>query len=212
MIIDDIVAEVTKIQNSMNAIKEALKAKGVTSEGKLSKFADEIKSIKASTSTPNEFDAAIKAAKSKGYTNQDIKNMLTNLQDKPLSAEDRETVIQSRKYFFKTGVGDIYFRNVTEVRQYAFGYCDAETINLPKAVTISGDAFKGAATKTIEIPSFVLTKDNVLDLSDCSYLKSITVNDNSDLTGITTYQIPYKITVYNSDQSKSWDFTTKAWK
>ena len=46
MIIDDIVTEVTKIQNSINAIKEALKAKGVTSEGKLNKFADEIKLIK----------------------------------------------------------------------------------------------------------------------------------------------------------------------
>ena len=35
MIIDDIVAEVAKIQNNMNAIKEALKTKGVYFEGKL---------------------------------------------------------------------------------------------------------------------------------------------------------------------------------
>ncbi len=47
MIIDDIVAEVAKIQDSMNAIKEALKTKGVTSQGKLNKFAEEIKSITA---------------------------------------------------------------------------------------------------------------------------------------------------------------------
>lgn len=212
MIIDDIVAEVAKIQDSMNAIKEALKTKGVTSQGKLNKFAEEIKSIKAAASTPNEFDEAIKAAKSKGYTNQDIKNMLINIQEKPLSPEDRETVIPAKKYFFKTGLSDIYYRNVTEVRQYAFAYCDAPSIALPKAVTIAGDAFQGAATKTIEIPSFVLTKATVLDLSACTYLKTLIVSDNSNLTGITKYQIPYTITVYNSDKSKQWDFTTNSWK
>lgn len=212
MIIDDIVAEVAKIQDSMNAIKEALKTKGVTSQGKLNKFAEEIKSIKAAASTPNEFDEAIKAAKSKGYTNQDIKNMLINIQEKPLSPEDRETVIPAKKYFFKTGLSDIYYRNVTEVRQYAFAYCDAPSITLPKAVTIAGDAFQGAATKTIEIPNFVLTKATVLDLSACTYLKTLIVSDNSNLTGITKYQIPYTITVYNSDKSKQWDFTTNSWK
>lgn len=45
MAIQDVINEVNSIQTKKQAIKEAIKAKGVTSEGKLSKFADEINKI-----------------------------------------------------------------------------------------------------------------------------------------------------------------------
>lgn len=45
MAIQDLISEVNSIQTKKQAIKEAITAKGVTSEGKLSKFADEIKQI-----------------------------------------------------------------------------------------------------------------------------------------------------------------------
>lgn len=45
MAINDLINEVNSIQTKKQAIKEAIAAKGVTSEGKLSKFADEIKQI-----------------------------------------------------------------------------------------------------------------------------------------------------------------------
>nr|DAT85241.1 MAG TPA: hypothetical protein [Caudoviricetes sp.] len=45
MAIQDLINEVNSIQTKKQAIKEAIIAKGVTSEGKLSKFADEIKQI-----------------------------------------------------------------------------------------------------------------------------------------------------------------------
>lgn len=50
MAIQDLINEVNSIQTKKQAIKEAITAKGVTSEGKLSKFADEIKKI--STNEP----------------------------------------------------------------------------------------------------------------------------------------------------------------
>lgn len=50
MAIQDLINEVNSIQTKKQAIKDAITAKGVTSEGKLSKFADEIKKI--STSEP----------------------------------------------------------------------------------------------------------------------------------------------------------------
>ena len=50
MAIQDLINEVNSIQTKKQAIKEAITAKGVASEGKLSKFADEIKKI--STSEP----------------------------------------------------------------------------------------------------------------------------------------------------------------
>ena len=45
MAIQDLINEVNSIQTKKQAIKEAITAKGVTSEGRLSKFADEIKKI-----------------------------------------------------------------------------------------------------------------------------------------------------------------------
>lgn len=51
MAIQDLINEVNSIQTKKQTIKEAITAKGVTSEGKLSKFADEIKQI--TTSEPD---------------------------------------------------------------------------------------------------------------------------------------------------------------
>lgn len=51
MAIQDLINEVNSIQTKKQAIKEAITSKGVASEGKLSKFADEIKQI--SSSEPN---------------------------------------------------------------------------------------------------------------------------------------------------------------
>ena len=51
MAIQDLINEVNSIQTKKQAIKEAITAKGVTSEGKLSKFAEEIKKI--TTSEPD---------------------------------------------------------------------------------------------------------------------------------------------------------------
>ena len=51
MAIQDLINEVNSIQTKKKAIKEAITAKGVASEGKLSKFADEIKQI--STGEPD---------------------------------------------------------------------------------------------------------------------------------------------------------------
>lgn len=53
MAIQNIINEVNSIQTKKQAIKDAITAKGVTSEGKLSKFADEIKQI--STGEPDWF-------------------------------------------------------------------------------------------------------------------------------------------------------------
>lgn len=50
MAIQDLINEVNSIQTKKQAIKEAITAKGVASEGKLSKFADEIKQISSSES------------------------------------------------------------------------------------------------------------------------------------------------------------------
>lgn len=84
MAIQDVINEVNSIQSKKQAIKEAITAKGVTSEGKLSKFADEIKQI--STGEPDWYmihrmrlkdgkERLLVRSNVRDFTNVDIKQL-----------------------------------------------------------------------------------------------------------------------------------------
>lgn len=84
MAINDLINEVNSIQTKKQAIKEAITAKGVTSEGKLSKFADEIKQI--STGEPDWYminrmrledgkERVLVRSNVRDFTNIDIKQL-----------------------------------------------------------------------------------------------------------------------------------------
>lgn len=84
MAIQDLINEVNSIQSKKQAIKEAITAKGVTSEGKLSKFADEIKQI--STGEPDWYminrvrledgkERVLVRSNVRDFTNIDIKQL-----------------------------------------------------------------------------------------------------------------------------------------
>lgn len=84
MAIQDLINEVNSIQTKKQAIKEAITAKGVTSKGKLSKFADEIKQI--STGEPDWYminrmrledgkERVLVRSNVRDFTNIDIKQL-----------------------------------------------------------------------------------------------------------------------------------------
>ena len=84
MAIQDVINEVNSIQSKKQAIKEAITAKGVNSEGKLSKFADEIKQI--STGEPDWYminrmrledgkERLLVRSNVRDFTNVDIKQL-----------------------------------------------------------------------------------------------------------------------------------------
>lgn len=84
MAIQDLINEVNSIQTKKQSIKEAITAKGVTSEGKLSKFADEIKQI--STGEPDWYminrirlpdgkESLLVRTNVRDFTNIDIKQL-----------------------------------------------------------------------------------------------------------------------------------------
>lgn len=84
MAINDLINEVNSIQTKKQAIKEAITSKGVTSEGKLSKFADEIKQI--STGEPDWYminrmrlkdgkERVLVRSNVRDFTNIDIKQL-----------------------------------------------------------------------------------------------------------------------------------------
>ena len=84
MTVQNIINEVNSIQTKKQAIKEAITAKGVTSEGRLSKFADEIKQI--STGEPDWYminrmrledgkERVLVRSNVRNFTNIDIKQL-----------------------------------------------------------------------------------------------------------------------------------------
>lgn len=87
MAIQDVINEVNSIQTKKQAIKEAITAKGVNSEGKLSKFADEIKQISTgSTGEPDWYminrmrlengkECVLVRSNVRDFTNIDIKQL-----------------------------------------------------------------------------------------------------------------------------------------
>lgn len=65
-VVQEIVAEINKIYDAMIKVKAAIESKGVTSEGKLLKFADEIAKIQVSSGN-SEAEEVVEYLKSKNY-------------------------------------------------------------------------------------------------------------------------------------------------
>ena len=142
MIIDDIVAEVAKIQDSMNAIKEALKTKGVTSQGKLNKFAEEIKSIKGFPYSDTML-VSISNAINMGLTDEEITKAIGDYTVSNVEINFTETVIPNNKYKDNKNIKPIhvYFR-ATTINNLAFNGSNLKKINAPLVTKIAMNAFE----------------------------------------------------------------------
>nr|DAS25343.1 MAG TPA: Cell surface protein [Caudoviricetes sp.] len=142
MIIDDIVAEVAKIQDSMNAIKEALKAKGVTSQGKLNKFAEEIKKISGFPYSDTLL-VAISNSINMGLTEEEIIKAIADFTTSKVEINFTDTVIPNNKYKDNKNIKPIhvYFR-ATTINNLAFNGSNLKKINAPLVTKIAMNAFE----------------------------------------------------------------------
>lgn len=142
MIIDDIVTEVTKIQNSINAIKEALKTKGVTSQGKLNKFAEEIKRINGFPYSDTML-VSISNAINMGLTDEEVTKAIGDYTVSNVEINFTETVIPNNKYKDNKTIKPIhvYFR-ATTINNLAFNGSNLKKINAPLVTKIAMNAFE----------------------------------------------------------------------
>ena len=81
VIINDLMGELDKFGGHITQIRDAIQSKGVTSEGKLFKFADEINRIEPASTYGYILDA-VKGAYSKGYSDSEIVGIINNLANK----------------------------------------------------------------------------------------------------------------------------------
>lgn len=226
-IINDLMGELDKFGSIITQIRDAIQSKGVSSEGKLFKFAEEINSIEPASTYGYILDA-VKGAYSKGYSDSDIVGIINNLANKnqppqpqpgpnPAPTFDAATAteIPAKQFYGKSDLeGELNCPNVVKVGAEAFVGCEYSVVTLPKATEIDIDAFKISEIKVLEIPAFVWKDDN-LNLHDkfgneFGPNKIIVADESIPPSGISFIKVDLEI--YNSDSTKKWDVYRNTWK
>lgn len=226
-IINDLMSELDKFGGHITQIRDAIQSKGVSSEGKLFKFAEEINRIEPASTYGYILDA-VKGAYSKGYSDSEIVGIINNLANKnqppqpqpgpnPAPTFDAATAteIPARQFYGRSDLeGELTCPNVTKVGAEAFYSCEYSVVKLPKATDIDPDAFKISEIKVLEIPSFIW-KDENLNLHDKFGNEygpnKIIVADESVPPGNISLAKLY-LEVYNHDSTKKWDVYSNIWK
>lgn len=185
MIIDDIVAEVAKIQNSMNAIKEALKTKGVTSEGKLNKFAEEIKKIKGFPYGDNIL-VAVNNAIGLGLTEEEVRKAINDYTINNVEVDMTNISIGAGKYRNNKTIKPIhtYFR-ITTINDMAFNGSNLRKLTAPLTTKIGPKTFENCEElEELNLGSFVYKSGTLTSFSlrNCPNFKKLIVSDDSDIT------------------------------
>lgn len=226
-IINDLMGELDKFGGHITQIRDAIQSKGVTSEGKLFKFADEINSIEPASTYGYILDA-VKGAYSKGYSDSELVGIINNLANKnqppqpqpgpnPAPAFDPATAteISARQFYGRSDLeGELTCPNVTKVGAEAFVGCEYSVVNLPKATEIDSQAFTASSILVLNIPSFVW-KDSNLNLSDVygnkyGINKIIVADESVPPSDISLHKVGLE--VYNHDKTKKWDEFSNVWK
>lgn len=227
VIINDLMSELNNFGGHITQIRDAIQSKGVTSEGELFKFAEEINSIEPASTYGYILDA-VKGAYSKGYSDSEIVGIINTLANKnqppqpqlgpnPAPTFDAATAteILPKQFYGKSDLeGELTCPNVVKVGAEAFVGCEYSVVKLPKATDIDTDAFGVSEIKVLEIPSFTW-KDNNLILSDkygnkYGPNKIIVADDSVPPSDISINKIDLE--VYNHNSTKKWDIYTKMWK
>lgn len=220
----DLMEELNKFGGHITQIRDAIQSKGVNSEGKLFKFAEEINTIETASTYAYVLDA-VKRANSKGYSDSEVVDTLNNLQDKnqPPKPEPQPepnfdaataTEIPARQFYGRSDLeGLLECPNVVKVGAEAFIGTDYNIVKLPKATEIDKEAFRYSNIKVLYIPNFVW-KDGNLDLGNNNYskymLNKIVVADESiPPSNIGIYKVDFE--VYNHDETKKWNIYSNVW-
>lgn len=209
MNIQDIINEVNSIQSKKEAIKEAINGKGVTSEGKLSKFADEIKRINGFPYSDTML-VSISNAINMGLTDEEITKAIGDFTVSKVEINFTETVIPNNKYKDNKNIKPIhvYFR-ATAINNLAFNGSNLKKINAPLVTKIAMNAFENCKDlEELNLGSFNYKTglSNSFSLRNCPNVKKLILGNDSniimaDYTTKLAYGNPH-IEIFTNDGKK----------
>lgn len=209
MNIQDIINEVNSIQSKKEAIKEAINSKGVTSEGKLSKFADEIKRINGFPYSDTML-VAISNAINTGLTDEEITKAIGDYTVSKVEINFTETVIPNNKYKDNKNIKPIhvYFR-ATTINNLAFNGSNLKKINAPLVTKIAMNAFENCSDlEELNLGSYNYKTglNSSFSLKNCPNVKKLILGNDSniimaDYTTKLAYGNPH-IEIFTNDGKK----------
>lgn len=184
MNIQDIINEVNSIQTKKNAIKEAINSKGVTSEGKLSKFADEIKKINGFPYSDTLL-VSISNAINLGLTDEEVTKAIAEFTTSKAEINLTDTVIPNNKYKDNKTIKPIhvYFR-ATTINNLAFNGSNLKKITAPLVTKIAMNAFENCADlEELRLGSYNYQTgmNTSFSLRNCRNVKKLILGDNSNI-------------------------------
>lgn len=184
MNIQDIINEVNSIQTKKNAIKEAINSKGVTSKGKLSKFADEIKKINGFPYSDTLL-VSISNAINLGLTDEEVTKAIAEFTTSKAEINLTDTVIPNNKYKDNKNIKPIhvYFR-ATTINNLAFNGSNLKKITAPLVTKIAMNAFENCSElEELRLGSFNYQTgmNTSFSLRNCRNVKKLILGDNSNI-------------------------------
>lgn len=209
MNIQDIINEVNSIQSKKEAIKEAINSKGVTSEGKLSKFADEIKKISGFPYSDTML-VSISNAINMGLTDEEITKAIGDYTVSNVEINFTETVIPNNKYKDNKTIKPIhvYFR-ATTINNLAFNGSNLKKINAPLVTKIAMNAFENCKDlEELNLGSYNYKTglSTSFSLRNCPNVKKLILgNDSNIIMSEYTTKLAYgnpHIEIYTNDGRK----------
>lgn len=209
MNIQDIINEVNSIQSKKEAIKEAINNKGVTSEGKLSKFADEIKKINGFPYSDTML-VSISNAINMGLTDEEITKAIGDYTVSKVEINFTETVIPNNKYKDNKTIKPIhvYFR-ATTINNLAFNGSNLKKINAPLVTKIAMNAFENCKDlEELNLGSYNYKTglSTSFSLRNCPNVKKLILgNDSNIIMSEYTTRLAYgnpHIEIYTNDGRK----------
>lgn len=209
MNIQDIINEVNSIQSKKDAIKEAINSKGVTSEGKLSKFADEIKKINGFPYSDTML-VSISNAINMGLTDEEVTKAIGDYTVSKVEINFTETVIPNNKYKDNKNIKPIhvYFR-ATAINNLAFNGSNLKKITAPLVTKIAMNAFENCSElEELNLGSYNYKTglSTSFSLRNCPNVKKLILgNDSNIIMSEYTTRLAYgnpHIEIYTNDGRK----------
>lgn len=184
MNIQDIINEVNSIQSKKDAIKEAINSKGVTSEGKLSKFANEIKKINGFPYSDTLL-VSISNAINLGLTDEEVTKAIAEFTTSKAEINLTDTVIPNNKYKDNKNIKPIhvYFR-ATTINNLAFNGSNLKKITAPLVTKIAMNAFENCSElEELSLGSYNYQTgmNTSFSLRNCRKVKKLILGDNSNI-------------------------------
>ena len=208
MNIQDIINEVNSIQSKKDSIKEAINSKGVTSEGKLSKFADEIKKINGFPYSDTML-VSISNAINLGLTDEEVTKAIADFTTSKTEINFTDTVIPNNKYKDNKTIKPIhvYFR-ATAINNLAFNGSNLKKITAPLVTKIAMNAFENCSElEELRLGSFNYQTgmNTSFSLRNCRNVKKLILGDNSNIIMSEYNRLAYgnpNIEIYTNDGRK----------